>query len=405
MLELSIFGSLMLLLLGLIVNYGLQADYNQAAGMRALRGAAAITRLLDTDGNPIGRGTFVTLADRQIPDPLHPLAVGGPVTVTDSASILGDHLLDTSVSNRTELPRLFLTVQGQRVNCQHDANRYGPGCLISGLRVERNVLRQKDDPMDDEDEGVVAKYREIYGGPSVLDCYDPRDPDEDGITVGEEIRADWPDLCFPAPADTTVETHIIVIDQCEGEIMDFIPCVAQSRQLVDEEVCGISCRRGQPAESDVDCTALCQKLMNPPNQTDPVYDPDRGGPWYAANYTETDSSNNTYDFPALTVLFTGTRGYGLQPSAVEVSEQDLSLDTATRPNPGGQIQNRREIGLWHDTVTRNMQHRRFVEGANSLVEHTNRLEFPVVRYPRCANSAIDCGGEFSNTVFWTTPSD
>lgn len=84
LLELAIFGSMIILILGAMLNYGLNAEYTQRAMMESFRQAEAAPNT-----------SYLLVQDRHIPNPSHPYAVGALVPVTASASVTRSNQLNT----------------------------------------------------------------------------------------------------------------------------------------------------------------------------------------------------------------------------------------------------------------------------------------------------------------------
>lgn len=80
LLELAIFGSLLLLLLGALLNYGLNAEYNQQVMMESFRKALGIAA-----GQ--GTGAAAVIRDNPLPNPSNPFAVGSVLPVAASANV------------------------------------------------------------------------------------------------------------------------------------------------------------------------------------------------------------------------------------------------------------------------------------------------------------------------------
>lgn len=80
LLELAIFGSLLLLLLGALLNYGLNAEYNQQVMMESFRKALGIAA-----GQ--GTGAVSVVRDNPLPNPSNPFAVGSVLPVAASANV------------------------------------------------------------------------------------------------------------------------------------------------------------------------------------------------------------------------------------------------------------------------------------------------------------------------------
>lgn len=100
LLELAIFGSLIILLLGALVNYGLNADYTQYAMMDSFRQASG----------PNANSSVLVITDRHIPNPAHPHAVGSLVPTSASASVTRSHQLADKNGSPTITPSLTMKV-------------------------------------------------------------------------------------------------------------------------------------------------------------------------------------------------------------------------------------------------------------------------------------------------------
>jgi hypothetical protein len=103
LLELAVFGSFIIMLIGAMLRYGLDADYNQRVTMDAFRGA-----LRSAETNAAGTVSVSIVRDHYIPDPTHPYALGNPVTVSASAAgVVKDRFMDATpdAGNLDDLPR------------------------------------------------------------------------------------------------------------------------------------------------------------------------------------------------------------------------------------------------------------------------------------------------------------
>ncbi|MBI2495483.1 MAG: hypothetical protein HYY59_02095 [Candidatus Omnitrophica bacterium] len=101
--ELAVFGSVLLLLLGVLLNYGLNAEYNQQAMMEAFR------RALSLAPGP-GKSSVTVIRDRYIPNPSNPFALGSVYPVAVSARVTKDPRMHETADTVEELPRLSLFV-------------------------------------------------------------------------------------------------------------------------------------------------------------------------------------------------------------------------------------------------------------------------------------------------------
>jgi len=104
LLELAIFGSLMIMVLGLLVRYGFNADANQQVMMRAFR------RAFNLSAAVVGSASVAVIKDSTIPNPNHPFAVGSIFPVSASASVTRDYRLHETADTPEELPQLVLEI-------------------------------------------------------------------------------------------------------------------------------------------------------------------------------------------------------------------------------------------------------------------------------------------------------
>lgn len=105
LLELAIFGSLLILLLGALVNYGLNADSTQQSMMASFRKALSLAP------GP-GRASVTVVRDKHFPNPAHPFAMGSVFPVSASSSVTRDFAMHETADNESELPKLTLDING-----------------------------------------------------------------------------------------------------------------------------------------------------------------------------------------------------------------------------------------------------------------------------------------------------
>jgi hypothetical protein len=98
MIELAVFGSLLMAALAVLLRYALTGQYTQQTKMRAFRNALMIaSRPAPDDGHyPIGGASSLIIDQRLVVDPTNAFGLGGFTPVFDSASVLRDPRMDTA---------------------------------------------------------------------------------------------------------------------------------------------------------------------------------------------------------------------------------------------------------------------------------------------------------------------
>ena len=105
MLELAVFGSLMLMVLGALVNYGLNADASQRAMMGSFRQALSDAARTHDPNDPTPMSVSrLLIHDQHFPDPSNPFAVGSMVPTL----VVGDLILVNKFHYGVRLPVINL---------------------------------------------------------------------------------------------------------------------------------------------------------------------------------------------------------------------------------------------------------------------------------------------------------
>lgn len=359
--ELAVFGTIFLMILGAMISYGLKYNLSQQAQMQAFR------RALDMNANPLNNErsvSYMVIKDRHIPDPLEAFGIGTTAPVTAAASVTRNVRLDAQPEDWESLPTAVMDIETSRVNGVSSA----PTRFITksaGFRIEYNVP---------DDANLMKKYALIYG--SVL----ARSTDGSWVTTDNANVDKTGNNCTTDP-DTLVETcesytiaQIRILDACVGDMIDYGSCYTQAVKLVDDSRCATYCAMTHTPSSDYDCNAICGQLTNPPNRDDTSYDSARGGAWYAADWTSTTSNGQTtYRFPVLEQMFSfdpgkwvpdttdidndgntteliyaGIKAMGIQSDTTSRSTRDTSLRKTETPTG---ITTDEEMS-WEDATTR-----------------------------------------------------
>lgn len=295
--ELAIFGSLILLVMGLLISYGMNADFAQKASMDSFRRALGIA----SDPNE-GAATVVMVNDRHIPSPGNTFGMGSMVPVSGSANVIRNHHMQDTADTEDELPKVTLNIQGTARTFKTAGMRDEAG--IAGSKWDDKAKKYVNNNDAGRKADLIDKYEEIYGRGQV-----------------------W----FTGPA--TVK----IIDSCDGEIIDYDSCVRQASQIVDPAICAKACERGRGPGSETglaSCADLCAPVMQEP--------------WYVQGGQK---SGNAYQFPALDAMFVGIRSMGLQPDSVKHDDRQLTLQKTETTSGVTTV----DTGRWSQQVDRTIK--------------------------------------------------
>ena len=399
LLELAIFGSLLLLVLGAVVNYGLNYDYNQRASMEAFRQALGIA-----SDPEVGSGAYTLIQDRHLPSASNPFAIGFRAQVSGSAGVTRNfkQIETADCPDIAALPHTRLVIGGQEIDCPGA----GLGCALQGFRVEQGV------PKDS-----VQRYFTIYGDPNVTDSPDGCHDGAEGLCAGvacgdaclrEETRPN-PETGLPEVVCAEEGKNLVINDACEGEIIDFENCVKQARMLVDAEVCVKECEKAKSPSSEMDCRDICgQPIPNIPWYAANGPDPDGDGPQVGEPARELpgthEDGTHQWVFPNLNAAFADIRTHGLQPSQVKRNTIDNRLE---KSEDASRIATTTVID-WEDETTRIVR-RMDPAGKPLLYVHPlpESVVFVSVEQPICTTgNELPCTpgpDEPTTTTTWTTP--
>lgn len=211
LLELALFGSILLMLLGVMVSFGLRYNYQQKTMMDAFRRSLNESAVYERGG----QASVTIVSDEHIPNPSNPFATGSVSPFISGASITRSYKLHESADpdHEEELPQMTIQIQGKPLSYK-----------TAGFRVVGNIT------------GSVDKYKEIYG-------------------EGETNVFEWPKN----------SGNYTVIDSCEGQILSYDGCKRQCRMITDVTSCVRECERGrEPASKKPDCNTICSQPMDVP---------------------------------------------------------------------------------------------------------------------------------------------
>jgi hypothetical protein len=226
--ELAIFSSILLLLLGILINYGLRYNAQQQAIQKAFREAMVSASQTGAPGTPVSVSHLV-IKDLKLPDPSHPFALGATTTVTASASV--------TRSIATNFPDPYNTNEWPQMRIE--INDLPPiNIITAGVRAVPNVTSANE-----------KKYLVIYGAGNV-----DRGPE----TSTWSATADDPEY---AHQNAVPSFTLYVLDNCDGEIINYESALARCRQITNYDACMILCQK-DPNETG--CSSICSQTIEVP---------------------------------------------------------------------------------------------------------------------------------------------
>lgn len=207
LLELALFGAILIMLLGVMVSYGLRYNYQQKTMMDAFRKSLNESTVYERGG----QASVTVVSDEHIPDPANPFAVGSVSPFTSSASVVRSYKMQESADTEEELPQMTIQIQGQPLSYK-----------TAAFKDVGNITASLD------------KYKEIYGDTNVF----------------ERIKKSG---------------NYTVIDSCEGQVLSYDGCKRQCRMITNATFCVRECERGREPSSKVPpCVTICGQPMDAP---------------------------------------------------------------------------------------------------------------------------------------------
>lgn len=331
LLELAIFGTLLVMLLGVLINYGLRYNFQHQAMQETFREVLAASKAKND------YATYAVIKDKHIPDPTDPFATGSFVPISDSESVVWSNELYYSPDNYADLPETTYKID----------NAVLPPYKTAGYLIFYNIR---------VDNGSIKKYEEVFGGDisvaaytihdwsfykwfslqEVLECIDFK-YNADGTITGTKKRSSSTNICFDLehpflfyPSGTMVLYKVRVFSGNAGEMIDLDSATRQCRMITDVAFCKKECERAKGEH----CQEICNLKMIPPNQDVGVnYGEKRGGTWYCV--WEYDDPGYTHKFFSKLDLMRRDikdKRFGLQPDYTQntnINNQLIKNETAS----------------------------------------------------------------------------
>lgn len=298
--ELAVFGSILILLMGTLLTYGLKYDLQQQADQQAFR------RALWYQG-PSSKFSASTVSYsiqkmRHVPDPADPFGFGSVTYASGSGTVTWDWNLGATPEGPNSLPVSIMDVQANLTDGQ--AGWEHKEFYMAGYRDVANV-----------DPDNIDRYEQIFGFISYLQTDNTSWGSADNALM---VGGTWNPMTY-----TYVDQDyaaIRIIDSCTSNLVDYDSCYTQSRMIVDSSFCAKECEANKTAGSEVDCNAACSGTVDIP--------------WYATGYsaTGTDPDGYTlYNFPGLSQIFSTYESMGAQSDPTTDVVKDSTF--RVRENP------------------------------------------------------------------------
>lgn len=232
-LEIAIFGSILLAIIGAILQYGLKYNYQQRAMMRAFRRSLAATGDYDR-GN---QGSITYLQDRHVPNASNPQGgVGSVLPFMSGSSVIRNYQLINTPDRNSELPLAYIYVND-------DTNPYR-------FEVARFAYA-------DATEAQYEKYCEVYGDLYVKDAQTNETPDYN-VCIGYDAYGN----CIPGPAGPK---RLRIMDSCKGDLLSYDGCKRQCRMITVPSFCERECERGKRPGDTKNCNQICSETIDSPS--------------------------------------------------------------------------------------------------------------------------------------------
>lgn len=303
-LELAIFGAILLMLLGVLLNYGLRNSLQQRATLSAFRGALKESARI-VNGQQVGQGSYSLIEDKHIPNLDNPFALGAVMPFTGSSNVIRDSQLHKTPDTIDELPRLAIDIKdikgGKCPGSYFSAAGSDPPCYYL-LANFRDILIS-DLPVKyycDPDDWVVDPATGMYyctdeWRVTGLDKYQVIFGDSGAFPACTQIGYDFyfNPICV---GDAVVRT----VDPCMGEIFGYDTCKRQCR-MMENTAAGIAfCKTVCADAGRQHCDEICDLDISPTasycSNLDSIFNFAKNGPKQMGvqpDYAQRTTVNNT----------------------------------------------------------------------------------------------------------------
>ena len=256
-LELTIFGSVLIMILSVLISYGLKYNFQQQTVMETFRKAlwlAAVT--------PTNEGNYTILDDRHVPDPADPFGVGTVTPTLSSAWVTRNYRMHYARESEEELPQINIevpdgTLREYKAAAFRSETNVPEADLGYGLRLDNivyywsnpytfsvNDLEKIDDynywDSDYDGELDQSKYEYIYGSFGTNwyvvgegDCIGGNQQECEDMDGDGEIEENE---CWTVCPEGSQTYDIVIVDDCWSQMPDYSAMKKRCRQVDAAEI-------------------------------------------------------------------------------------------------------------------------------------------------------------------------
>jgi hypothetical protein len=221
MLEIAVFGAIILTIFGVILQYGLKYGFQQRTMMSSFRRALRDSGRLYAGGS----GSYTLLRDRHIPDPAGMGGAGQVVPSVASGSVTRTYRMNETPDYDWELPQTTLAIESNSARAQ--------------------TFRTADFAWETISREQYPKYQEVYGDGNVKDASTNGDP-------------------FP-PDSANSSAYVRIMDSCLSQLPSYDACKRQCNIVRNvNNLCVRECNKGKESSDTRDCSSVCSQPMRVP---------------------------------------------------------------------------------------------------------------------------------------------
>ncbi|MBU1124496.1 MAG: hypothetical protein KKC84_00545 [Candidatus Omnitrophica bacterium] len=331
LLELSIFGSILLMLLGVLLQYGLRFNYQQQLDQETFRKAMAQARWSRGEGHPTSVD-YMVIRDEHIPDPSSPWGVGQMSALQAYVpSIKATYELDQesiSADTPNEYPQLIIDINGREMSFSTSAWHYQTE--IDANMIDRyNQLFGYIEGCKRLEEGSTTVCRQRDGWKQLEERNDVFSVAYTCVETVIDYYSGVPD-CIRGAASL-----VRFMDPNAGQIVPYDNARLTCQDIFDRDKCEeMHCEDIKDDDKKRDCIRTCGKTIKIP--------------WYCEGGVLQDGE---WQFPVIDAMFDGTaQSMGLQPQ----NSREIFMDNRLEKTEDSEGIRTVDTLRWHERTSRSV---------------------------------------------------